>query len=222
MLSLPSKKISPLTEWWKGREYFNVAWRQMSASQEGLVSTVSGTQAREQPLAPEKFGADSFASVTLSATSGAKCLSPCCVSRHRNLCLYCQGRCLWLYRVQYWMWPVPCGSPWSTAAVQDSQKTLILSLDGRSCCMEDVPCKLSGCIISAQIWAHCFWANYRYTVQWEKTFSCSEYWWPLQLIFLLIKSFWKIQPDVRLVCYKKWISILPFYLLLCCMEVHSQ
>lgn len=59
----------------------------MSASQEGLVSTVSGTQAREQPLAPEKFGADSFASVTLSATSGAKCLSPCFVSRHRNLCI---------------------------------------------------------------------------------------------------------------------------------------
>lgn len=165
MLFLPSKKISLFPEQWKGMEYFNVAWRQMSASQKRLISTVSGTQAREQPLAPEKFSADSFASVTFRATSRSK-MSESMLSVQAQKSLYCG--CLWLYRVQYWMWPVPCGQLWSTAAVEHSQKTLILSLDGRSCCIGDVPWKLSGCIFSAQIWAHHFWANYRYSVQWQR------------------------------------------------------
>lgn len=52
--------------------------------------------------------------------------------------------------------------------IQHSQKTSILSSDGRSYCMENVPCKFSGCIMSAQIWAHHCWANYRYTALWER------------------------------------------------------
>lgn len=41
-----------------------------------LISTVSGTQAREQRLAPEKFSAGSLVSITFTATSGVKYLSP--------------------------------------------------------------------------------------------------------------------------------------------------
>lgn len=144
MLFLPSKKISPFTEWWKGRECFNVAWRQMSASQKRLISTVSGTQAREQPLAPEKFSAGSFASVTFRATSGVKCLGPCCAPRHRNLCLYCGGKCLWLYRVQYWMWPVPCGHPWAIAAIDSLFRWQILL--HRGCALE-------------AFWLHHLWSD---------------------------------------------------------------
>lgn len=56
-----------------------------------LISTVRGNQAREQPLAPEKFSAGCCAPVTVTAASGVKSLSPHRVSRHRNLhpCLYC-------------------------------------------------------------------------------------------------------------------------------------
>lgn len=51
----------------------------MSTSQKRLISTVSGTSARERPLAPAKFSAGCLAYKIFTETSGAKCLSPQCV-----------------------------------------------------------------------------------------------------------------------------------------------
>lgn len=159
MLFLPWK-VSPFTEWWKGREYFNAAWRQTSASQKKINLYCQWNPGQ-------------------GATSGSReiqCRLPCVhnihgnlwseisESRHRNLCpcSYC-GQVLWgvmplVFQAnlpvcsegnmgwspsawQYWIWPVPPGHPWSTASLQDSQQTLSLSLVDRSPCVGYISCK---------------------------------------------------------------------------------
>ena len=51
----------------------------MPTPQKRLISTVSGTLARERPLAPAKFNAGCLAYKIFTAASGAKRLNPHCV-----------------------------------------------------------------------------------------------------------------------------------------------